>query len=238
MSLPTTASHGQKSPFKQTSGDKSSADGGILLDAGTNETEILVFNVGTQRYGVNVAKVREVLRLEKVTATPQSHPAVDGVVRVREWVVPVLNLRRYLGETSKSVTGSDEQTLLLLEFNEELMAFRVDGVERIFRVNGRDTRPLPDVAATGAPVTGVVDIEGHLIQILDFEAITVIISGRDSIKIDAGAGIADVKQFADRPIVLVDDSASIRAMVRGALEEIGYTNIKVFGDGHEASEMA
>ena len=62
-----------------TTGPTSSIDSGVLLEAGTNEVEILVFQVGDQRYGVNVAKVREVRNKEKVLHLPRYPKAVLGV---------------------------------------------------------------------------------------------------------------------------------------------------------------
>lgn len=63
----------------ETSGDKK----GILLETGTNEFEIVEFSIGKVHYGINVAKVREVITRAPVTAMPQAHPYVDGLFTLR-----------------------------------------------------------------------------------------------------------------------------------------------------------
>ena len=63
----------------ETAGDKK----GILLESGTNEFEIVEFSIGSVHYGINVAKVREVIQRTPVTAMPQAHPYIDGLFTLR-----------------------------------------------------------------------------------------------------------------------------------------------------------
>lgn len=71
--------------------------GDILLEAGTNELEVLVFRLGGVWLGVNVAKVREVIRPVKTIAAPHQHPSVIGMFNIRGSVLPVVDLARHLG---------------------------------------------------------------------------------------------------------------------------------------------
>ena len=114
---------------------------GILLEAGTNEAEILVFEVGGQTFGVNVAKVKEVLGITKVTALPEGHPSIEGVVRIRQDVVTLIHLGHFLYGDVPEVASDDGDCLLLLEFNQRPLAFRVNRVHRIYRVSWKATRP-------------------------------------------------------------------------------------------------
>ena len=117
------------------SASRSSADSpGILLDAGTNEVEILTFQVGEQHCGVNVAKVREVHMIEHTTFLPQFPESVDGVISVRGAVVPAVDLHKHLwGSRQKGVQADGRH--LLLEFNGQLIAFRVEAVDRVYRMS-------------------------------------------------------------------------------------------------------
>ena len=124
------------------------ADTGILLDAGTNEAEVLVFSVGESRFGVNVAKVREVLTIEEITRISQSHPAIEGVVRIRDHVATLVNLGKYL--EGKDDSGPTDDTMLLLDFNNQMIAFMVQSVDRIFRVSWEDARPVPSMIGSSA----------------------------------------------------------------------------------------
>ena len=92
----------------------SAIDTGILLEAGTNEVEVLVFEVGPNSFGVNVAKVREVREIDHVTSIPQHHDAVEGMVRVRDDVVPTINVARFLyGDGEQSKPRKSDRLLLL-----------------------------------------------------------------------------------------------------------------------------
>jgi two-component system chemotaxis response regulator CheV len=206
-----------------------------LLEAGTNEVEVLVFLVGEEHFGVNVAKVREVLPVGDVTAIAGGHDAVDGVVRVRDFVVTVANLERYLYNRETTVEGCTEGRLLLLEFNNEMIAFRVHDVERIYRLSWKDVIPTPDIAATTAPVTSVICLEDRLIPMLDFEAI--------GAKLGMAAAHAAPKRSdgeanpqADLPIVFVDDSPLVREMLLDELTSTGFNNVQGFNDGQFAWE--
>lgn len=172
----------QTASMTQTS-SMSTLDNGILLEAGTNEAEVLVFRVRGRRFGVNVAKVREVLPIERVTEIPRSHPAVDGLVEIRETVVPLVDLDCYLyGNTADAPpcravapgegNGGDVcGTLILLEFNAQLIAFRVQQIERIFRVSWKDTLPAPKLGDESSPITSVLRQQEGLVPLLDFESI-------------------------------------------------------------------
>ena len=76
------------------------ADTEILLESGTNEIEIMQFTIFDELYGINVAKVREIMMADKVKPIPHSHPAVEGIFKPREILLTVINLPQYL--TGKS----------------------------------------------------------------------------------------------------------------------------------------
>ena len=215
---------------------RSGIDTGILLEAGTNEAEVLVFRVSDRRFGVNVAKVREVLPIESVTEIPKSHPAVDGLVRIRDAVVPLVSLERFLYGTGPEHGDQRSDSLVLLEFNNHQIAFRVDRVERIFRVSWKDTLPAPQLGEDPSPVTSILRQKDGLVPLLDFESIsaTIGIGGRA-----ASVAAATTQQAADRsqlPIVYAEDSQMIGEMVKDALIEAGYSNVKGFADGQFAWE--
>jgi len=208
------------------------ADTGILLDAGTNEAEILVFVVGDSRYGVNVAKVREVLTIEKVTRVSQSHPAVEGVVQIRDQVAPLVCLHRFL-EGEEAPQEADE-TMILLDFNNHMVAFRVKSVDRIFRVSWERTRPIPSLVGSNVPVTGVIELADTLVQILDFETITALITDAPNANRNHENRDPVAEEYGRMPIVFADDSLTISRMVLDSLHDFGFTNVKNFHDGFEA----
>lgn len=207
------------------------ADTGILLEAGTNEVEVLAFRVGAQRFGVNVAKVREVLIIDNITAMPENHPAVDGAVRVRNDVVTLVNLARFLyGDETASRRAAG--TMLLLEFNEQLLGFRVDEVDRIVRTSWQQSCPMPGIMGIKAPVTSVLLLDKELLPMLDFESIGASIGLKGHVpQSDKRVAARDLKSS---PIVFAEDSKMISEMIRDALNEGGFSHVTGFSDGHEA----
>ena len=70
----------------------------ILLESGTNEIEIMQFTIFGELYGINVAKVREIMMADKVKPVPHSHEAVEGIFKPREILLTVIDLPKYLRE--------------------------------------------------------------------------------------------------------------------------------------------
>jgi len=210
-----------------------SIGGGILLEAGTNEAEILVFELAGEKFGVNVAKVKEVLHLNGVTGIPNRHPSVEGVVRIRGDVVTLINLAHFLLGASPESAPQAGDHLLLLEFNQQQIAFRVHKVHRIFRVSWQATQPLPSAPGMNSPITSVALIDGQMIQILDFESITNTIVGLG----DEPAIENREPMVADRSalgIIFAEDSKTISGMLADHLAEAGFTRAQGFFDGEEA----
>lgn len=207
----------------------------ILLDAGTNEAEILVFRVGDQYYGVNVAKVREVHTIEQTTFLPRFPESVDGVIRVREAVVPAVDLHRYLWGESPEPNARDDRHLLL-EFNNRLIAFRVCAVDRVHRVSWEAIHPVPHGLGFDVPMTGIFLLEDNIILVLDFESIGVKLGLSGGLNYSRQAASETDSQFTQCPLIVADDSALIRNMLRDALEQAGYENVQVCEDGQEAWE--
>jgi len=216
-----------------TTSPNSRTNSAVLLDAGTNEVEILIFRVGNQRCGVNVAKVREVRNTEDVLHLPQYPEAVLGAVQIRGAVVPLVDLRKYLGY-AEDQEDHGQQVDLLLEFNDRLVGFRVQGIERAFRVSWKDFMPLPQGLGMQPPVTGVVLLEGGIITLLDFESIGAVLGMNGDVRLKNHGKTTDSASRCERPLVYVDDSALIRRMLEDALTQAGYCNIQGFADGQEA----
>ena len=200
-----------------TTGPTSPADTGVLLEAGTNEVEILVFRVGDQRFGVNVAKVREVRNTERVLHLPRYPEAVLGVIQIRGAVVPLVDLRKFLGGYDEDQQHDDQQADLLLEYNDRLVAFRVQGIDRVFRVSWKDLMPLPKCPGMQAPVTGIILLEGGIITLLDFESIGAVLGVNGDVHLKRQDTSTDPVQRSERPLVYVDDSPLIRRMLEDAL---------------------
>jgi two-component system chemotaxis response regulator CheV len=214
--------------------------GDILLDAGTNELEVLVFKLEHGWFGVNVAKVREVILGRKPTEAPGMHQAVLGMINMRGALIPLVDLKSTLGLGSVERERIGEHRVIVTEFNGLHTGFIVDDVDRIHRVSWTRVRSVPDVnslsaypAQTVSSCTGVIDMDGTLVLMIDFESIA------DSITLQEGLQVS----FVDNPdgidreskrVLLAEDSPFMRHTMERVLRDSGYTKLEVFGDGASA----
>ncbi len=199
---------------------------GILLESGTNELEVLEFLIGDEHYGINVMKVREVLTLQPVAALPDSHELVEGMLKLRGDAVVQINLVKYLKEH-----GSPEDKLIITEFNQRKLAFRVSDVSNIDRMSWRDIDAVKGLN-TEVPVIGVVKYADRMVLILDFENIVAfVMPGEAEIDYD------EIGRLANARIAIADDSNFILKMVENFLSKGGYEDIRSFHDGQEALDF-
>lgn len=207
-------------------------DTNILLENGTNELEVLEFVIGNNHYGINVAKVKEIIKYCNVTAVPNSHKCVEGIIMPREKIITVVNLAEVT--QSKFPEDNSNDMLIITNFNKLNIAFHVERICGIHRVSWTDIT-VPDSSVTSGTddiTTGVVKINGTLIVILDFEHII------NDISPETGLKVSDVERFADRerndiPIYLAEDSALLMQLISDSLIKSGYTNINKSVNGQE-----
>ena len=205
---------------------------GILLESGTNELEILQFQVGNNYYGINVAKIREILSYMKPTPIPNADTRIEGIFMPREEVISVIDLAACLNMERVAETSND--MYIITNFNKLNAAFHVNAVMGIHRVSWSDIiKPDSTINAAGAGMaTGIVRIDGRLIIILDFEKIV------SEINPETGLKISDVEHMRGRtrnesPILIAEDSALLSKMIVNCLEQAGYTNITTTDNGQE-----
>jgi two-component system chemotaxis response regulator CheV len=208
-------------------------DSNILLETGTNELEILEFVISGNSYGINVAKITELMQIQAVQAMPLAHPCVEGVFQPRSEVYTIVDLAKYLGHGESN--NPEKDIFIITNFNQMHIAFHVHAVESIFRISWQDIEKPDSIIYGGQEgvVTGIAKVNDRIISILDFEKITFDISPETGIQLDT------VKQYsgADResiPIVVAEDSALLRKMLTEALHTSGYSNINIFNNGEEA----
>ena len=206
-------------------------DTNILLESGTNELEILEFTLADNHYGINVAKIREILSYQKVTPVPNTHPSVEGIFMPRDTMITVINLKRCL-----DIPDNDERGLFIItNFNKLNVAFHVDQVIGIHRVSWEAIiKPDSTINTKGASTsTGVIKLEDKLVVILDFESIV------SEISPETGLRVNDVDQMTERdrnesPILIAEDSPLLSKLITECLRKAGYTNLIVTADGQEA----
>ena len=208
-------------------------DTNILLENGTNELEVLEFTLGKNHYGINVAKIREILSYQPVTPIPNANPSVEGIFMPRDVMITVINLKHCLGLSDSTVT--DEGLLIITNFNKLNIAFHVDEVIGIHRVSWADIiKPDSTVNAENDGVsTGVIKLEDKLVIILDFEKIVTDISPETGLKVSDIDNLGE-RERCDSPILIAEDSPLLSKLITDCLKKSGYTNLIVTMNGQEA----
>lgn len=209
------------------------ADTEILLESGTNEIEIMQFTIFGELYGINVAKVREIMMADKVKPIPHSHSAVEGIFKPREILLTVINLPKYL--TGESREDMERDLFIVTNFNKMNIAFRVHTVVGISRISWEDIQK-PDKTITSGDdgvATGIAQCGENLVTILDFEKIVAEIAPETSIQIDEVERLGERYERTEK-IVLAEDSMLLTKMIMDSLFRAGYSNIVNFNNGKEA----
>jgi len=210
-------------------------DTNILLETGTNELEILEFVISGNSYGINVAKITELMQIQEVQEMPLSHPCVEGVFQPRSEVYTIVDLSKYLGMGQSEFPEKD--IFIITNFNQMNIAFHVHAVESIFRISWQDIEKPDSIIYGGQEgvVTGIAKVNDRIISILDFEKITFDISPETGINLDTVQAYTGVDR-EHIPIVVAEDSALLRKMLTEALHTAGYYNLIILNNGEEAWE--
>lgn len=205
----------------------------ILLESGTNEIEIMVFTIYGELYGINVAKVKEVMKSDTVKPMPHAHPAVEGIFKPRDTVITVVDLPFYL--TGNPTQTGERDIFIITGFNKMNIAFHVESVVGIQRISWKDIQKPDKTLNNGEDgvVTGIAQCASGMVTILDFEAIVAEIAPETSINLDEIKALGH-RDRRDSNIVLAEDSILLAKMIEQALTDAGYVNLKQFNNGQEA----
>jgi len=214
-----------------------STPGDILLDAGTNELEILVFRLDRGFFGVNVAKVREVILGRKPTESPGRNANVFGMINLRGVLVPLVDLRATLGLPPTSADELTQRRVIVTEFNGLTTGFVVDTVDRIHRVSWSQIKNVPDVnelssipSIAVSSCTGVIELDDELVLMVDFESIADGITDIEGLHIQS-VDNPDGIDRAKHSVVIAEDSPFMRHTMERVLRDSGYENLTVVSDG-------
>lgn len=209
----------------------------ILLEAGTNELEIVVFTVGSSYYGINVAKVREIIRASQdIVPVPDANRSVEGAINLRGKVIPVVNLAKHLNMDVEY--DQKNSRVIISEFNNSIIGFKVSTVTRIHRLSWLQVEKPGDlVQSKGGYAVAVIKLDNQILFLLDFEKIAADINPRAGIQ---RAG--DTKEYEEnkppfdrstKNVLVVEDSVFVRDMLLEHLTKAGYKT-HVANNGEEA----
>ena len=206
----------------------------ILLENGTNELEVLEFKLDGNAYGINVAKIKEIIPYQPITPVPNAHPSIEGIFMPRDTMITAIDLKNCLQRGTTEPDG----LFIITNFNKLDIAFHVDSVVGIHRVSWRDIiKPGTTVSTTEDGVsTGIIKFEDRLIIILDFEKIVT------DINPETGLKMTDIDELGERqrndvPILIAEDSPLLNKLIVDSLHKAGYANLIHTENGQQAYDV-
>jgi two-component system, chemotaxis family, chemotaxis protein CheV len=192
--------------------------------AGTNKLEILLFSLGLdartgrrESFGINVFKVREVMRTPPITAAPDMPPSVEGMVSLRGALVPVVDLAKY----SAVQTDAKRDIMIVTEYNGHTQGFLVEAVDTILRLDWSVMRVPPEmlVAELGGLVTAITELQdGRLVMMMDVEKVLA-----DTARIEDDYLFKSIKPLEkpEATVFFADDSQVARKQIEKTLNAMG-----------------
>jgi two-component system chemotaxis response regulator CheV len=216
----------------------------ILLESDTNELEIVEFridevdwhgNVIPCYYGVNVAKVREIIRLPQLSKVVNAKPGIEGMIKLRDKVITIINLAQVLGKDTGDLVAD---RVVVLEFNNLMVGILVHSVSRIYRISWKNVEP-PSRSVHSEQVIGLVKMEDRIILLLDFEKIVGEFCSQSALKPIESTDLLERESNVDRSqktILVADDSHFIRHTMCSSLRDAGY-RVEEAENGAQAWEM-
>ncbi len=206
----------------------------ILLENGTNELEVLEFRLDGNAYGINVAKIKEIINYEEVTPVPNSHPSIEGIFMPRDTMITAIDLKNCLQRGVSEPGG----LFIITNFNKLDIAFHVDSVIGIHRVSWREIiKPGSTISTSEDGVsTGIIKFDDRLIIILDFEKIVT------DINPETGLKVAEIEELGEReridvPILIAEDSPLLNKLIVDSLHKAGYVNLIHTENGQQAYDV-
>ncbi len=211
------------------------------LKVGSNEMELVDFRILRQEsdevyegiYGINVSKVREIIRVPNLTELPGTPEFIEGIFDLRDVVIPVVNLAKWMGITPPENIEKNSR-IIITEFNNVLIGFIVHEAKRIRRINWGDIEPANFVSGSldGNKITGVTKIEGdNVLLILDLESV---VQDLGLYEPDVENVPTNLDKFSGIALIL-DDSATARKIVKEALIKMGFQVVEAI-DGQDGLE--
>ena len=207
----------------------------ILLENGTNELEVLEFKICGNSYGINVAKIKEIINYQPVTPVPNAHPSIEGIFMPRDVMITAIDLRNCLQRGTSEPNG----LFIVTNFNNLDIALHVDSVVGIHRVSWSNIiKPNATVSNSEEGIsTGVIKINDKLIIILDFERIVTDISPETGLKVEEVTALDVLPERAEYPILIAEDSLLLNRLIVDSLKTAGYNQLIITNNGQEAWDI-
>lgn len=197
---------------------------------GENRLELLMFRLqGSQLYGINVFKVREVIRCPNLTHVPNSNAVVRGIANMRGQTIPVIDLGMAVGKAP--MDDITDAYVVIADYNRTVQGFLVHGVERIVNMNWEEILPPPKGSGANSYMTAVTHVDDKLVEIIDVEKVLSEVTGSE---VEVSDNLLEEGR-SERPVhvLVADDSSVARKQIQRTLDQLGMESTMA-KDGLEA----
>lgn len=205
----------------------------ISVESGTDEIQIMEFVIDGQLYGINIAKVKEIISVMPVLPMQKSQPHIEGIFKLRDEVITVIDLAGYL--ELKPSAEPEKDIFIIARLSEQDFAFHVHSVVGIDHLSwSQMKKPNKTIYGRGRGIaTGIADYENRLITILDFEKIVMELNPESNSLYNEVDRLAQ-RERNEKPILVVEDSLLLSKMILESLHKTGYANTIKTENGKEA----
>lgn len=203
----------------------------ILLESGTGELEIIEFVANGNHYAINVVKVKEVIEMPKdgLTKLPDPRPEIAGLILCRDEILTLVDLKYILTKQKSKNIGAK---VIICEFNKIKVAFNIDDIIAVHRIKWEEIRKPDDLSENSLSVGNIL-LGTKVLIMLDFEKIVTDICPSSGISEDRLVNV-DYKDRSNIKVMIADDSALIRRLLKDTLTKAGFRNLRIFDDGQQA----
>ena len=212
--------------------------------------EIMEFVVGSNVYGINVAKVKEVVQYSTPLPSPDQHPCVEGILMLRGTPIPIIDMAKRIGAEVPGTVGSDDMNtdgendrmdrniFIIAGFNNLRVGLHVHAVNGIRKLAWSDIKSPSETISryNNCIITGIVNLKEKILVLLDFEKIVADINPTTTICVDK-VNVKVGEDISSKPIMVVDDSQMLNKLICKSLSKAGYNNIISLNNGLEAWEV-
>ena len=202
--------------------------------AGRNRMELLLFSFGSgQKYGINVFKVREVIRCPSLSPVPDSDPSIKGIADIRGSTITIIDLAQAIGLPGVAEDGLDSAFVIITEYNDNIQGFLVNGVDRIVNLSWENIQSPPSgTTAQKNYLTAVTHVDDQLVEIIDVEQVFANVIGVNTEISETTAKHASSTDVSEAMVLVADDSFVARNQVKRTLEKVGIKAVLTH-DGQE-----
>ncbi len=143
----------------------------MVTETSQAEKQLVVFDLASEAYGVDIGAVREIIRMQDITRVPRTPDFIEGVLNLRGKVIPVIDLRKRF-ELPVSEQTKDNR-ILVVDIGGQDIGAVVDAVTEVLRIAADSVEPTSSVISgvDSKYLLGIAKVESNLIILLDLEGV-------------------------------------------------------------------